>query len=225
MPNDQTDAIVLRTTNFADQDKIVVFFSPDRGLLRGIAKGARKFGNRFGCSLEPMSVVRVFYHEKERRDLVTVASCDLVESFFDVQKDPETAFLLTYFAELIEEFAPARAAEDVLYRLLLAVLRCLGQGGDRAFLAAYFEAWFLQANGLLPDLAGCRACRKPLAGLALAQEGRRLLPGLRPGQERGITARDLGLRPLGPQEPAARASAATRSRRTRSPASARPSSP
>ncbi len=168
MPNDQTDAIVLRTTNFADQDKIVVLFSPDRGLLRGVAKGARKFGNRFGSSLEPMSVVRVFYHEKERRDFVTVSSCDLVESFFDVQKDPETAFLLTYFAELIEEFAPARAAEEVLYRLLLAVLRCLKEGGDRAFLAAYFEAWFLQANGLLPDLAGCRACRKPLAAAWLS---------------------------------------------------------
>lgn len=162
MPTDQTEAIVLRTTNFADQDKIVVFFSPDRGVLRGVAKGARKFGNRFGSSLEPMSVVRIFYYEKERRDLVTVSSCDLVESFFDVQKDPKTAFLLTYFAELIEEFAPARSKEDVLYRLLLAVLRCLNEGGDRAFLAAYFEAWFLQANGFLPDLADCRKCRKPL---------------------------------------------------------------
>lgn len=162
MPTDQTEAIVLRTANFADQDKIVVFFSPDRGVLRGIAKGARKFGNRFGSSLEPMSVVRAFYYEKERRDLVTISSCDLVESFFDVQKDPQTAFLLTYFAELIEEFAPARSKEDVLYRLLLAVLRCLKEGGDRAFLAAYFEAWFLQANGFLPDLAGCRQCRKPL---------------------------------------------------------------
>lgn len=163
MPNDQTEAIVLRTTNFADQDKIVVFFSPERGLLRGIAKGARKFGCRFGSSLEPMSVVRVFYYEKERRDLVTVSSCDLIDSFFEVQKDPKISFLLAYFAELIEEFAPARAKEDVLYRLLLAVLRCLKEGGDRAFLAAYFEAWFLQANGFLPDLAACRKCRQPLS--------------------------------------------------------------
>lgn len=168
MPADQTDAIVLRTTNLAEQDKIVVFFSPDRGILRGVAKGARKFGNRFGSSLEPMSVVRVFYYEKERRDLVTVSSCDLVESFFDVQKDPRTAFLLTYFAELIEEFAPARAKEEVLYRLLLAILRCLAAGGDRSVLAAYFEAWFLQANGLLPDLAQCRRCRNALASAWLS---------------------------------------------------------
>jgi len=166
MPADQTEAIVLRTTCFADQDKIVVLFSPDRGILRGVAKGARKFGNRFGSSLEPMSVVRVFYYEKERRDLVTVSSCDLLESFFDIQKDPDTAFLLTYFAELIEEFAPARAKEDVLYRLLVAVLRCLKEGGERTVLAAYFEVWFLQANGLLPDLASCRRCRGSLEASA-----------------------------------------------------------
>ena len=162
MPTDQAEAIVLRTSSVGDQDKIAVFFCREKGIIRGVAKGARKFGNRFGSSLEPMSVVRVFYYEKERRDLITVSGCDLLESFFEIQAEPATAFLLTYFAELIEEFAPTRAREDVLYRLLLSVLRCLREGGDREFAAAYFEAWFLQANGLLPELARCRKCRKPL---------------------------------------------------------------
>ena len=163
MPTDQSEAIVLRTTNVGDQDKIVVLFGRDKGLFRGVAKGARKFGNRFGSSLEPMSVVRAFYYEKERRDLVTISGCDLLESFFEVQTDPKTAFLLTYFAELVEEFAPARAKEDVLYRLLISVLRALKEGGDSRFLAAYFEAWFLQVNGYLPDLETCRKCRRPLS--------------------------------------------------------------
>jgi DNA repair protein RecO (recombination protein O) len=162
MPTDQSEAIVLRTTNVGDQDKIVVLFGRDKGLFRGVAKGARKFGNRFGSSLEPMTVVRVFYYEKERRDLVTISGCDLLESFFEVQTDPKTAFLLTYFAELVEEFAPARAREDVLYRLLISVLRALKEGGESRFLAAYFEAWFLHVSGYLPDLGICRKCRKPL---------------------------------------------------------------
>jgi DNA repair protein RecO (recombination protein O) len=163
MPTDQSEAIVLRTYQVGEQDKIAVFFCREKGILKGVAKGARKFGNRFGSSLEPMSVVRVFFYEMERRDLVTVSNCDLLESFFEIQSDPATVFLLSYFAELIEEFAPARAKEDVLYRLLLSVLRGLREGGRRDVLAAYFEAWFLMANGYLPDLAVCRGCRKPLA--------------------------------------------------------------
>ena len=44
MPTDQSEAIVLRTTNVGDQDKIAVFFCRDKGIVRGVAKGARKFG-------------------------------------------------------------------------------------------------------------------------------------------------------------------------------------
>jgi len=162
MPLEQTEAIVLRTQAFADQDKLVTFFSVDRGLIRGIAKGARKFGNRFGSSLEPLSVVRVFYYEKERKDLVTISNCDLIESFFEVQNDPGTSFTLAYFAELIEEFFPTRAREDKIFRLLRSALDALKSGTVRNFVARYFEAWFLQINGLLPDFRRCKKCRQPV---------------------------------------------------------------
>ncbi len=163
MPLEQSEAIVLRSFNVAEQDKIVVFFSHDKGIIRGIAKGARKFGNRFGSSLEPLSLVKCFYYEKERKDLVTINHCDLLESFFEVQHEPNKAFTLSYFSELIEEFSPSRAKEDSLYRLLLSVLRSLKAGGDLNLLTRYFEAWFLKINGVLPDFKKCKKCRKPLS--------------------------------------------------------------
>ena len=164
MPIDQAEAIVLRTVPIGDQDKIALFLTRDKGLIRGVAKGARKFGNRFGSALEPMSHVIAFYYEKERRELVTVSSCDLIESFFEVQGNVKTSLTLTYFAELIEEFLPARAGEDIVFRLLLSVLQALKRKGALAVLARYFEAWFLQVNGYLPDVRRCKACRKPLEG-------------------------------------------------------------
>jgi DNA repair protein RecO (recombination protein O) len=162
MPLDQTEAIVLRSFNIGDQDKVVVFFSRDKGLLRGVAKGARKFGNRFGSSLEPMSLVKVFYYEKERKDLVTVSQADLIESFFEVHGDFRSACTLSYFAELVEEFFPSRAKEDLVFRLLFSVLQAIKDKGDLGLLSRYFEAWFLQINGLLPDFRRCRKCRKRL---------------------------------------------------------------
>ncbi|HCS48599.1 MAG: DNA repair protein RecO [Candidatus Aminicenantes bacterium RBG_19FT_COMBO_58_17] len=162
MPLDQTEAIVLRSFNIGDQDKVVVFFSRDKGLLRGVAKGARKFGNRFGSSLEPMSLVKVFYYEKEHKDLVTVSQAELIESFFEVHGDFRSACTLGYFAELVEEFFPSRAKEDLVFRLLFSVLSAIKQKGDLGILSRYFEAWFLQINGLLPDFRRCRKCRKRL---------------------------------------------------------------
>ncbi len=161
MPLEQSEAIVLRSFTVGDQDKIVVFFSKNKGIVKGIAKGARKFGSRFGSSLELMSVVKIFYYEKEGKDLVTVSNCDLLESFFEMQKDLKTSFTLSYFSELIEEFSPTRAKNDILYRLLLSILHTLKKGGDVNFLARYFEAWLLKISGVLPDFKKCKKCGKP----------------------------------------------------------------
>ncbi len=163
MPLDQAEAIILRTYHVGDQDKVVVFLSRDKGLVRGVAKGARKFGNRFGSALEPMSLVKMFYYEKERRDLVTISDCDLVESFFDIQKSLKASFTVAYFAELIEEFFPARAREDLVFRLLLSVLQAMKAQANLSLLTRYFEAWFLQINGFLPDVRRCKKCGKTAA--------------------------------------------------------------
>jgi DNA repair protein RecO (recombination protein O) len=163
MPLEQSEAIILRTFNVGEQDKIVIFFSPDKGIIKGIAKGARKFGSRFGSSLEPMSHVKIFYYEKERKDLVTVSNCDLIESFFEIQSEHKTSFTLSYFSELIEEFFPSRSKDDLLYRLMLSILQALKAGGNLDFLGGYFEGWFLKINGVLPDFTQCKKCNRTLS--------------------------------------------------------------
>lgn len=166
MPLEFAEAIIFRSSPWGELDKIVVFFSRDKGLLRGIAKGARKFANRFGSSLEPMSYVKVFYYEKERQDLVTISQCDLLESFFELQSDFHNACILNYWAELTEEFYPARIKEEPLFRLLLACLRAFKAGGDRDLLTRYFEIWLLRLSGLLPEVNRCQKCRQALTSQA-----------------------------------------------------------
>ena len=206
MPLDQTRSHRPQDLSTSPtRTSIVVFLTRDKGVLRGVAKGARKFANRFGSSLEPMSVVRAFYYEKERKDLVTVSNCDLLESFFDVQKDLKVSFTLSYFAELIEEFSPVRSGDDVLFRLLLSILRCLAAGGDvggpRRLL-----------RGLVPPHqrppAGPRALQEmPEAsyrrGLARPEAGRGLLRGVRPARRRMPSPRDRPVPGMGPAQSAA----------------------
>lgn len=164
MPLEQSEGVVLRTYPLGEQDKLVVVFTRDKGVVKGVAKGARKFANRFGSTLEPMTRVRVFYYEKERLELVTISNCDLVESFFDVQRDPDVACALSYIAELIVEFSPSRASDDVLYRLLLSLLNGFREKGEVRLLGRYFESWFLRINGWLPEFRRCKGCRTTLAG-------------------------------------------------------------
>lgn len=174
MPTAQSEGFVLRTFDVGEQDKIVVFFSRDKGVFKGVAKGARKFGNRFGSCLEPLSLIRLFYYEKENRELVTISSCDLLESFFEIQSDLIFVSTLGYFAELIEEFFPSHTQEDLLFRLLHRTLLALRSGGDVNLVGAYFEAWFLKLSGLLPNFSLCRKCRTKLSSsswLAPSRDG------------------------------------------------------
>jgi len=155
-----SEAIVLKTHNLAEQDKIVVLFTKDKGIIRGVAKGARKFINRFGGSLEPLSLIRVNYYEKETRDLVVIKSCELLESFFEVQKDMKVIYHFSYFAELIEEFFPLKSVEELSYRLLISVLKAIKDGNDLSLTSRYFEMWLLKIYGILPDFSKCRKCKK-----------------------------------------------------------------
>jgi len=159
MPIKKAEAFVLNSFNIGEQDKIITFFSKEKGLLKGVAKGARKFGNRFGSCLEPMSHIHVVYYEKERKELVTLNHCDLLDSVFELQKDIKTSFTLSYFSELIQEFFPLRAKEDVLFRLLFSTLASLKKGGDIELLSAYFESWLLHVSGILPHFEKCKKCR------------------------------------------------------------------
>ena len=42
MQNYTTNAINLKTYNLSETDKIVVMYSQDKGIIKGIAKGAKK---------------------------------------------------------------------------------------------------------------------------------------------------------------------------------------
>jgi len=160
MPLEQSEGFILRTYNIGEQDKIVILFSRDKGIFKGVAKGARKFNNRFGSSLEPLSYVRLFYYEKEGKELVTISNSDLLESFFDIQKDLKTSYTLSYFTELIDAFFPARTKDEVLFRLLQSTLKSLQGGADLDLTSLYFEAWFLKISGILPDFKRCKKCRR-----------------------------------------------------------------
>jgi len=162
MPIDKSEAIILRTQNLGEQDKLVVFFSREKGLIKGVAKGARKFNNRFGSSLEPFSVVKILYYEKEKHDLVTISNCDLLESAFELFGEIKLSCALAYVAELVEKFSPYREKEEVLYRLLVSFIRTLKDGQRIEYLTHYFEFWFLKINGILPDWNICQKCRRPL---------------------------------------------------------------
>jgi DNA repair protein RecO (recombination protein O) len=159
MPPIATDALVLRSYKLGESSKIVVLLTRERGKLRAIAKGARSGRSRYQSALEALSEVRATLYGRQGAELFRLGACELTRSAFPSGgRDLETALSLSYLAELLDAFAQEGEAEDAVYRLAIAVLRAISEGGDVAALIRYFEAWLLKLHGLYPPLDRCASC-------------------------------------------------------------------
>src|ERR1051326_547902 len=156
-----TEAIILRSYNLAEADLIVVCLTRGVGLVRAVARGARRMKSRFGAALEPFSFVNLILYEKENRELVTISQADILRSNFDLASQPDSARVLAYIAELVADFAPPHEANDKLYRMVKASVEALAVApADSSQIMRYFEVWLLRIAGLFPDLVSCADCDK-----------------------------------------------------------------
>ena len=154
-----TDAIVLRTYNLAEADRIVLCLTKSAGLVRAVAKGARRMKSRFGAALEPFTLIRLAFYEKEHRELVTISSAEILKSHFDLSAQLEAGDVLAYMGELVSEFAPPHEANEKLFRMVAACIEALASAPESARLVMrYFEVWLLRLAGLFPDVRFCADC-------------------------------------------------------------------
>lgn len=161
MPLVETESLVIKSYNLAEADKIVVFLTRDHGVVRGVAKGAKRLKSRFGSGLEPFSIVKVEYYEKESAELVAIQKVELVRSSFEAASNPDFLQKFSYLADLLVTFSPPHDPNETLYRMVRA---CIETGNDNAetLLATgvYFELWLMRLSGFLPDWTKCDGCRR-----------------------------------------------------------------
>jgi DNA repair protein RecO (recombination protein O) len=166
VPLYSSEALVLRTYQLREFDRIVVFLTKDRGKRRGVARGARRARSPFAGGLEPLTKASVAYFEKERGELVSLNYVEPLTSPMSAVS-PDALGHVGYFAELIDEWAPEADPNETLYRLGASVVDSLASGVPIEPLARYFEYWLLRLQGVYPPHAACHRC-----GSALDDGGR-----------------------------------------------------
>src|SRR4030065_1867561 len=122
MPLFTTNAIVIRSTNYGESDKIVTFFTRDFGKLKGIAKGARRSRKRFQNALGLFSYLRLIFFDKEGMGLGRGEGCDMLHSFPKIREDLKKILYGNYYLELANEMAGEREGNREVFELLLSFL-------------------------------------------------------------------------------------------------------
>ncbi len=157
----ETEAIVLRTYNLAEADKIVVCLTHCCGVIRGVANGSRRLKSRFGAALEPFTFVNLGYFEKDGRELVSIKQADIQRSYFSLTGTAEMVGWMAYLSELVLDFAPPHEPNKNLFRLVSGSLEAAARNTDQATaVKRYFEVWLLKLSGFMPETRACTSCRK-----------------------------------------------------------------
>ncbi len=161
---EHSPAIVLRTRDYLESDRIVTLITRDFGRLSGIARGAKVSRRRFERRLEPFSHVMLRFRRRPHGELMFIvrAEAEGLESFL-LEHDLARIAMGSYALELCEALTPEADDASDVYTLLVEALRTLERAGAGAALRQAFEMHLLAACGLALDFARCRLCGAPAA--------------------------------------------------------------
>lgn len=141
-----TNALVLRTVDYGENDKILTLLTADCGRITVTAKGVKKAGAKLKFAAQPFCFAQ--YALAKRGERYTVTGCSECESFYELSADinkfyaasavAETALALTYegddcavmLSECVRTLTEICAEEEcaALLRFLLFSLRRSGYG-------------------------------------------------------------------------------------------------
>ena len=154
VPARVSEALILRTFPLKESDLIVSFLTRDQGKLRGVARRARRPKSPFGSGLERLSHVKLYYFQRETRELVNLDSCELIHSQFSLAPDYAAGVALDVMAEVSEQLLPPAEPSERFFRLLVAVLDFLRTREAEGVWQTvnYFLLWAVRLSGILPEL-------------------------------------------------------------------------
>ncbi len=155
-----TEALVIGSMRYREADRIITFYTRDRGKLSALAKGLRRTTSKVGGRLEPFALVRVSLHSG-RGSLYTVTGVETIRTFQGVREElfrmEEGARLLTAVRSLF----PAEEANPPVFNLLVrAVARLAGSPNprDAACVVLSTRLKLLAILGYAPVVSNCVHC-------------------------------------------------------------------
>ncbi|MGQ9707703.1 MAG: DNA repair protein RecO [bacterium] len=166
----KTEIICLYQRHWHESSKIVTLFSPDLGLVKAVARGARRPKNRFGAALDLFARSQAVLYLKENRDLATLGDTELIDAYAGIALDYNRFLAAGTLARFLLRVLVQRNPEPRLFELLTRTLAALAatpsvQRQSGGTFSAMVGSFILKASAFLgfrPNLDRCVLCHTQL---------------------------------------------------------------
>jgi len=155
------EALILRTRDFGEADKVITLFSREEGKSQAVAKGVRKATSRLRGGVQPFSHTRLLLFRGKNLD--TVSQSETIDAYPRLHQDLTLLAAVSCLADLLEAALPEREAQAEIFQLALETIRLLDQG-DPELTLRFFELHLLDLLGYRPSFSACGQCGCPLEG-------------------------------------------------------------
>jgi DNA repair protein RecO (recombination protein O) len=153
----KTEAIVLKTVDYKDNDKILTLFSPDLGRITAGAKGVKKQKAKLSFAAQPFCFAEYILAEKGGR--YTVTGAYLHESFFSLRYDIVRFYAACALAEICLTLLYENESYQGLFIALIEGLKALSLAEEDAAEAVIaFVIVALRECGYPLDLGYAEEC-------------------------------------------------------------------
>lgn len=168
MPTYTVHAVNVGSFALGETDKVLTIFTAEKGLVKAVAKGARKPGSKIAGRADLLNVNKLLLATGKTFEIITQA--ENIETFPSVRKDLIRLSYCLYYAELTCHFGLGVADESALYfDFLCDSLRAQSDISlDATSLCLMFELKLLQWLGYQPELDCCVVCRDALTEYRIA---------------------------------------------------------
>ncbi len=157
-----TDAIVLKHFDLGEADKIITFYTKDKGKVRAVARGARKTKSSISGLLLPFTYNNITFYRGRSLDRINKIKNRF--SFSPLREDLNKMAYASYMAEIIEKAGMEDDPNRDLFSLLLTTFHQLlkADEGELNYINLVYKVRFLGIMGFKPRLDNCINCNREL---------------------------------------------------------------
>lgn len=152
MPTFADDGVVIRLWDFSETSQTASIFTREHGLIRGLAKGARRPHSKFSGGFDLLTRGQIVAIVKPGVELANIIEWDLQEVFWAARRDLRAHYAALYFVDLIAHAITDHDPHPTLFDALVVALRAVEDPDARALAALRFQWAALAETGYKPVL-------------------------------------------------------------------------
>ncbi|MBX4201855.1 DNA repair protein RecO [Candidatus Saccharibacteria bacterium] len=154
-----TQGIVLARTNYGEADRIITFLTPDRGKVKGFAKGVRRSKSKLAGGIELFSVSELSLIIG-KSEINTIISTRLLKHYGNIVKNLDRTNLGYEFIKITNK-ATEDHPEQAYFDLLRNSFNSLDHKTiDVGLVEIWFKAQLLKLSGHTPNLRTDKSGKK-----------------------------------------------------------------